>query len=184
LITNQKIKANATELERFESLFQEHYSGLTRYAFTFLKNGDEAEDMVQQIFVNFWEKNQWQQAHTSVKSLLYTAVHNGCLNKIKQEQVRLRYANAQLAKPDFNTHEEAWHLKEVEEEIKKGLETLPEQCKRIFELSRFQEMKYQEIADELNLSIKTVENQMGKALKLMRTHLKDYLPTLFLLLIN
>ncbi|MDZ4668607.1 MAG: sigma factor [bacterium] len=75
-------------LATYEDLFHEHYSALVRYAITLLKNSDEAEDMVQQVFVNLWEKNQWQNAHTSIRSLLHTTVYNSCLNKIKQEQVK------------------------------------------------------------------------------------------------
>ena len=73
---------------------------------------------------------------------------------------------------------------ELEEKIRAAIQTLPEQCRLIFTMSRFEELKYQEIADQLNLSVKTVENQMGKALKIMRTQLKEYLPLLAILMSN
>ena len=75
-------------------------------------------------------------------------------------------------------------LRELEDRISEAIKELPQQCRTIFQMSRFEELKYKEIADQLGLSIKTVENQMGKALKIMRTKLADFLPLILLWLIN
>ena len=78
-------------------------------------------------------------------------------------------------------YQEIYHDTELQEKIEASIESLPTQCARIFKMSRFEELKYQQIADELGLSIKTIENQMGKALKLLRVSLKDFLVMLILL---
>ena len=84
----------------------------------------------------------------------------------------------------INNAAEKLRLKELEQRLEKALNELPEQCRTIFQMSRFEELKYAEIAGRLGLSVKTVENQMGKALKLLRTKLADFLPALLMLLFN
>ncbi len=166
----------------FKQLFESLYDALVRYAFTFLKDTDEAEDIVQQQFVKLWEKRAELTIHTSVKAFMYSTIYNACMNKLKQQQVRQSYAKeVQLNAPVSSASDELQH-KELEEKIEQALQVLPEQCAKIFKMSRFENLKYKEIADELNLSIKTIENQMGKALKILREQLKDYLPLLVLLL--
>ncbi len=170
-----------TEMD-FKALFEAHYSALVRYAVTFLKDGDEAEDTVQQVFVGIWERRQELEVHTSAKALLYRSVYNASLNRIKQWQVRSRYAGEARQHTAIVSLQNELQKKELEQKIEYALTTLPEQCAKIFKMSRFDQLKYQEIANELGLSVKTIENQMGKALKLMREQLKDFLPLLLLLL--
>lgn len=167
----------------FEQVFHAYYRALAAYAGTILKNSDDAEDMVQQVFISIWEKRAGMEIHTSLRALLYRAVHNACLNRIKQQQVRSDYAReaVQLHRETLAT-EDRLQQKELQRKIEDALNQLPEQCARIFKMSRFEQLKYQEIAERLELSVKTVENQMGKALKLMREQLKDYLPLLILIL--
>ncbi len=167
----------------FEQVFHAYYKALVGYARTILKDSDDAEDMVQQVFITVWEKRSAMEIHTSLRSLLYRAVHNACLNRIKQQQVRSGYAKEviQLHRESGAT-EDRMQQKELQKKIEQAMEHLPEQCSKIFKMSRFEQLKYQEIADQLGLSIKTVENQMGKALKVMREQLKDYLPLLVMIL--
>ena len=166
----------------FKLVFENLYDALVRYAFTFLKDSDEAEDIVQLQFVKLWEKRAELTIHTSVKAFMYSAIYNACINKLKQQQVRQSYAKeVQLYATNSSSADELQH-KELEQKIEQALQVLPEQCAKIFKMSRFEHLKYKEIADELNLSIKTIENQMGKALKILREQLKDYLPLLVLLL--
>lgn len=167
----------------FGQVFFTYYQPLSAYARTILKDSDEAEDMVQQVFINIWEKRQALVVHSSLKSLLYRSVHNACLNRIKQRQVRSAHAleTIQLHRHNLATADHLQH-KELQQTIEAAFGQLPEQCARIFRMSRFEQLKYHEIADRLGLSVKTVENQMGKALKLMREHLKDYLPGLIIIL--
>lgn len=170
----------------FEMLFKTYYKPLCRYANTYLKDPDGAEEIVQGAFIGLWEKRKAITIETSLKSYLYRAVRNSCLNELKHEQVKQRHLASESLKEEAQS-EPADHLAihvELEEKIRAAIQTLPEQCRLIFTMSRFEELKYQEIADQLNLSVKTVENQMGKALKLMRAQLKEYLPLLAILMSN
>lgn len=170
------------DIKSFESIFNAYYKALVRYAYTMLNDMDEAEDRVQQVYVMLWEKRSTIEIHTSVRAFLYKTVHNTCLNKIKQQKVRSEYAKVvQLnTKPDFQ--DEKLVEKELQKKIDDAINLLPEQCGKIFKMSRFEQMKYQEIADQMGLSIKTIENQMGKALKILREQLKEYLPLLIICL--
>lgn len=170
----------------FEMLFKTYYQPLCRYANSYLKDPDGAEEIVQAAFIGFWEKRKTISIETSLKSYLYRAIRNACLNELKHEQVKQKYFAHESIKEEAKS-EPADHLAihvELEDKIRAAIQTLPEQCRLIFTMSRFEELKYQEIADQLNLSVKTVENQMGKALKIMRAQLKEYLPLLAILMSN
>jgi RNA polymerase sigma-70 factor (ECF subfamily) len=168
----------------FEMFFRAHYQPLCNYAFTFVQDRDEAEEIVQSTFLTVWEKREAIEIRTSLKSYLYAMVRNSCLNAIKHEKIKHKHAGEELAIGD-RSHESVAHevlSDELEERIHLSMEKLPEQCRLIFKLSRFEELKYAEIAEQLNISIKTVENQIGKALKIMREELKEYLPLILVLL--
>lgn len=167
----------------FEQVFRYYYQHLCNYAVGILNELDEAEEVVQQMFLNVWEKRAEIEITSSLKSYLYRAVHNACLNKIKQQKVRKLYADEQIqiTEPVYEHSGEALLKTELEKQIHKAINTLPEQCRLVFKLSRFEEMKYAEIAIHLGISIKTVENHMGKALKIMRVQLKDYLPLIIII---
>ena len=161
----------------FEQVFKTHFKRLHAYAFTILKDEVEAEEMVQQVFFKLWERNETLSLSGSVSSYLYRAVHNESLNYIKHQKVR---SNHQLHVV-YSMKNEVEHpakkimAGELEKKIHSALNELPEQCRTIFQMSRFDELKYREIADKLGISVKTVENQMGKALKLLREKLVDFL---------
>ena len=161
-------------------VFRDYYKPLVRYGNTFLKDSDETEDIVQQVFVSLWEKRAQLDIHTSIRAVLYKAVQNACLNKIKHLKVRTAYAEELKTGSVHAETSDPVQVNELNERIQLAMEQMPEQCGRIFKMSRFEQLRYQEIADQLGLSIKTVENQMGKALKIVREELKDYLPLLIL----
>lgn len=173
---NEVIEAlKSGHLKAFERVFMQYYASLVNYSNSLVKDPDEAEDIVQQVFVNIWQKREAIDIHSSEKAFLYRSVYNASLNRLKQQAVRNSYArDAQFVNASQVAHTDT-SSKELQQQIDKALEQLPEQCRRIFKMSRLEHMKYQQIADELGLSIKTVENQMGKALKLLRELLKDYL---------
>jgi RNA polymerase sigma-70 factor (family 1) len=167
----------------FEFIFRQYYQGLCRYVGNWIQDPDESEEIVQNVFVKLWEKHQSIQIDTSIKSYLYKSVYHSALNTIKHKKVKEQYLHMKQNQ-DLNSHiQSRLTLKELELRIEKALTELPEQCRLIFSMSRFQELKYREIADILNISVKTVENQMGKALKLMRNNLSDFL-TVGLVLIH
>jgi len=158
-------------------LFNVHYELLCRYAFSFLNDKEDAEDVVQNTFVTLWQKRETLNIRTSLKSYLFSMVRNNCLNKLKHEKVKQDYATFSVI-PETTDETSAAALttgNELENMISRAIESLPEQCRLVFKLSRFENLKYAEIASQLNISEKTVENQMGKALRVMREHLKDYL---------
>ncbi|MBX2947225.1 MAG: RNA polymerase sigma-70 factor [Cyclobacteriaceae bacterium] len=168
----------------FEMMFKSYYQPLCRYANTFVNDPEEAEEIVQGSFINIWEKRLAIDINTSVKAYLYRAIRNACLNALKHQKVKHLYAQNEVHTGEryFEASDESTLRDELETRIRKAIQVLPEQCRVIFQLSRFEELKYQEIADQLNLSVKTVENQMGKALKIMREQLRDYLPLIALMM--
>ncbi len=159
----------------FELIYNEFFKVLVSYAFRFLDTIEESEEIVQEVFVKFWDKCDSLAPDSSIKSYLYRSVHNTCLNKLKHEKVKdgykqyvIQYMDESVI-PDFREEEDNDLFSRIISEIDK----LPPRCREIFRLSRFEGLKYQEIADHLEISVKTVEVQMGKALKVLREKLKD-----------
>lgn len=174
----------AGDITAFEMLFRTYYQPLCNYAYTYLQDRDEAEEIVQSTFLNVWEKKENLDIHTGVKPYLYAMVRNACLNVIKHEKIKQQHASMELAVAERSIESVSRTVMgaELETRISLAMDRLPEQCRLVFKLSRFEELKYSEIASQLNISIKTVENQMGKALRIMREQLKDYLPLYIVLL--
>ena len=138
-----------------------------------LNDPELAEDTVQQMFVGIWEKRDSIEIQGAVKSYLMRSVHNTCLNHIKHEKVKQEHAEHEMHTTSESTFEASLEAEEFRQKVKVSVQKLPPQCKKIFLMSRLQGKKYQQIADELELSVKTVENQMGKALKMLRGSLKE-----------
>ena len=163
----------------FDAVFRRYYAPLCRYA-TGLTDGDpdEAEDLVQQTFVKLWERRASLDIAWSVKAYLYKMVHNAALNRLRHQQTKNKYQQFNVQQLDTQHAPPEDTAPELRERLHRALNELPPQCRNIFELSRFEALKYREIADQLNISIKTVETQMGKALRLMRLQLADYLVTI------
>lgn len=178
------ITLKAGDLTAFEMLFRTYYQPLCNYAFTFVQDRDEAEEIVQSTFLNIWEKRESLSIHTGIKPYLYAMVRNACLNVLKHEKIKQQHAAMEMAVAERSVESVARTVmaSELETKIYRAMDQLPEQCRLIFKLSRFEELKYAEIAQQLHISIKTVENQMGKALRIMREQLKDYLPLLIILM--
>ncbi len=161
----------------YEQLFKLYYAALVRFAREILKDTDAAEDLVQEVFVKMWERKQNIDIKTSIKAYLYMAVKNHCLNKLKAEQRNafLEDGMADDVRIATNDTEEYSNTIELSKHINQALELLPPKCAIIFKMSRFEDKTYKEIAESLELSVKTVENQMGKALSILRNALSPYL---------
>lgn len=170
----------------FEQLFKKHFRELHAYAFSILKDWDIAEEIVQALFLKLWEKNEWARIQTSIKSYLYKSVYHDSLNYIRRQKVQLKYQTTTAYSMKNHTDDAAGKLKlsELEQHLEKALNKLPEKCRAIFHLSRFEELKYQEIANQLDISVKTVETHMGKALRILRKEMKEFLPLIALMLFN
>jgi RNA polymerase sigma-70 factor (ECF subfamily) len=185
LTEQQQFEALAAgDITAFEMYFKTLYQPLCSYAYTFLQDKEEAEEIVQATFLSIWEKRQALNIKTSAKSYLYAMVRNACLNVIKHEKIKQKYVGEEMALADqgYESVSQTISSNELEKRIHYAMEKLPEQCRLVFKLSRFEELKYSEIAEQLEISVKTVENHMGKALKIMREQLKDYLPILIMLM--
>lgn len=174
----------AGDLNAFEMMFKTYYQPLCRYANSYLSDPEEAEEIVQNAFIGIWEKRSSIEINTSLKAYLYRAIRNASLNNIKHQKVKQAYAAMAVSNEEktIEASDQSVIREELEDRINTALDVLPEQCRLVFKLSRFEELKYQEIADQLGISIKTVENQMGKALKIMREQLRDYLPLIAILM--
>jgi RNA polymerase sigma-70 factor, ECF subfamily len=179
---NRPVKTDNTRqlsfdnLKSFEALFRQYYQMLCSYALRFVKDPDTAEEIVQDLFYKLWEKRAELQINTSVKSYLYSAVHNRCLKFIEHRNVETKYRNYYLLHESEIDNEpgDSASINEIQGVIENTLNALPERCSRIFRLNRFEGLKYHEIALKLSISVKTVEANMGKALKLLRKNLKNY----------
>jgi len=170
----------------FEEVFKSHFNRLYAYAFTIVKEEIAAEEMVQNVFFKLWEKQENITIRTSVTAYLYRSVYHESLNYLKHLKVKAAYqshAAYTMGNQSDNAGSKAL-VSELERKLNQALSELPEQCRTIFQMSRFEELKYQEIADRLGLSVKTIENQMGKALKILRVKLADYLPLVIAFLIE
>jgi len=171
----------------FERFFKTYYQCLLRYAFVMLRDEVMAEEMVQQVFYKLWERRTKLHIHTSGKAFLYRAVHNECLNYLKHEKHKQAYEKQSLTIAGNTCSEKTSDrliMTELQTKLQKAISELPEQCRNIFYMNRIEELKYREIAEELGLSIKTVEAQISKALKILRKKLADYLPVLLSLLFH
>jgi len=167
----------------FEQVFKSHFKGLHAYACTIIRDAAPAEEIVQNIFLKLWEKKEELNIRENIAVYLYRAVHNESLNYLRHRKVRAAYQSHAMRQHKQTEQEkpaEKVVMGELEKRLETALQELPEQCRTIFQLSRFEDLKYREIADKLGLSVKTIENQMGKALKLLRLKLADFLTVLFL----
>lgn len=153
------------------------------YAVRYVEDSALAEEVVQDVFLSFWEKRMTLEITGSIEAYLFRAVRNTCLNHIKHAKVKHRFAMAQipsLSEEEGRVTDKVVEL-ELQEKIDECVDQLPPERKKIFKLSREEGLKYKEIASQLGLSIKTVEAQMGKALKFLRENLMEYLPVLIVM---
>jgi RNA polymerase sigma-70 factor, ECF subfamily len=168
----------------FEGLFKSYFAELCIYASRFFDDVENAEEIVQDIFFNIWSNRAKLNINSSIKAYLYAAVRNTCLNLIKHKKVENKYReyfSRQLQQDELLEND--WMKgDELHDKITVTIEKLPPERKKVFIMSRFENLKYREIAEELNISVKTVENQMGKALQFLREELKEYLPILIFLI--
>ncbi|WP_339879441.1 RNA polymerase sigma-70 factor [uncultured Algoriphagus sp.] len=175
--------------ESFEAVFKTYFKALHAYAMAILKESETAEEIVQSVFLKLWEKRETLEISSSLKAYLYRAVYHDSLNHIKHLQVKRKHwdhAHYEMTqgKPEQVGEQIKGQENELYERFQLALEKLPEKCRMVFNLSRFEELKYQEIADRLEISIKTVEAHMGKALKTLRMELAEFLPLLLIFLLN
>ena len=169
----------------FERIFKDHYAALCRVAFRVLRNEEKAEDVVQDLFARLWETREGRTISVSPKTYLTRAAVNAAIDYQQKHRklVNPTHEQWQQLQPAANSTDEAMQQTETQAQIAQALNKLPPACRTVFVLSREEELSYKEIADALQISVKTVENQMGKALKIMRQELLPYLGGLVKLLV-
>lgn len=167
----------------FEKLFKSHFAHLCNFAGQYVSDMDSARDICQKVFILLWDNRANIDANQNIRSYLFTAVKNRCLNHIRdQKKYRSRILDVDIQDIDVSFEEDQLAVDDLQNRIDKALNALPEKCRMVFEMSRYEDKKYQEIADALSISKKTVEAHMSRALRSLREDLKDYLPLLLLLL--
>ncbi|PKP19865.1 MAG: RNA polymerase sigma-70 factor [Bacteroidetes bacterium HGW-Bacteroidetes-21] len=171
--------------QAFESVFKTYYKYLCAYANQLLTDRDLSEEIVQDLFFQLWQKRNTFDIQTSLKSYLFRATHNSCLNYFKHLKVRDSYTQHVLNEKQRieDSYEEMGNLSELQAAITNAVDKLPPERKKVFMMIRYEERKYKEVAEILGISVKTVENQMGKAMQFLREALKDFLPE-FIILTN
>ncbi|WP_291369472.1 RNA polymerase sigma-70 factor [Cyclobacterium sp.] len=167
----------------FEAQFKNYFKPLHAYAQALLKDGEAANEIVQTVFLKLWEKRKTLEISISLKAYLYKCVYYDSLNYLKHEKVKMKHleenryemANIRSADAAYSVED-----KEIQSKLNHALLRLPEKCRTVFLLSRMEELKYQEIASRLGLSVKTVEAHMGKALRTLRVELAEFLPLIII----
>ncbi|WP_299581951.1 RNA polymerase sigma-70 factor [uncultured Sunxiuqinia sp.] len=164
----------------FDFFFNYYYPGLCVYAQNmFSLPEEETKNMVQDVFLKFWNDRRKIVITTSVRSYLFVSVKNRSLDYLKKKKrqgTKIEFEGKDFSEEAIDTYV----LSELETLFKESLDKLPARCREVFELSRFEGLKNRDIAKQLDISEKTVENQMTKALKILKLELKDYLPLLIL----
>lgn len=176
LILLAKIKEG--DVGAFEKLFKSYHTPLCLYAASITGSREVAEEIVQDLFYYFWKERERLPIFGSVKNYLYRSVRNDAIQFREHLEVRERYKNVILSRSTNRLSvdpQEGMEYRELEALINATLNKLPDRCLKVFRMHRFQEMKYAEIATALSVSIKTVEADMSKALRVLRKEIENYI---------
>lgn len=189
-----EIKALGEQREniKFEDIYLSYFSKMKHFATEYVISDEDAENIVQDVFVELWENKEMLNMHMNLIAYLFTTIKNKCLNhmrhKIVVQNTATKMQEEYLISLRMNLDSlEAFDNKlfsdqDIEKIINRALDSLPEKCRTIFFMSKIEGKKQKEIAQELNISINAVGTQIGIAYKKLRTELKDYLPIMLFLL--
>lgn len=166
-------------LEAFEKLYHRYKNKLYLFSLKYLDDSVDAEETVQIVFISLWENRRNLDEKLSVKSFLYKATINHVYNIFKKRAVHLRYVNHELLMPEKSVNQtyEQIYSTELEKKIERIISYLPAQQQKIMNFSRFDGLSNEEIAQKLDLSVRTIENQLYRATKILREHLKSEINT-------
>lgn len=158
---------NKGVLKIIEDTFKCYYRPLNLYAIHYLKDLDEAEDVVQECFADLWEKLNSNKPVSDIKSYLYRMVRNKCIDHLREEMSVMRDV-LPVDLDSIVSDDESEKTSRIEARLWTAIDNLPERCREIFLLNKCDGLKDQEVADKMGLSIHTVDNQISKALRLLR----------------
>jgi len=164
----------------YSILFHKYYKDLVLFAGNILHDKFTCEDIVQNVFLKIWNDRHTLFIETSLKSYLLRAVRNSCLDELRHQKVINNYESNVLKNTNSYETENYILYSDLHEKLINAIKKLPEKHREVFELSRFEDLKYKEIAQQLNISERTVEDRMSKALMQLRTNLKDFLITVYI----
>jgi len=161
----------------YEMLFNEYYKVLTMFANKYLNDLEASKEIVQDLFVHLYEKREQLDINSSLKSYLFRSTHNRCINYINAQKIRHKYAEhvAYTMDPGDSSLEHEVNKTELEHLLYKAIGELPPKCQSIFKMNRFEGLTNGEIAEKLNLSKRTVETQISKALRILRVKMEPYI---------
>lgn len=165
-------RLKALDLDAFGELYVEVRERLFAYAFSFLKDEDLAQDLVQELFVDFWENRQFEQIHTGLMAYLVRTVRNRCLNYMKQQQNHEKIRKEHFDPDEVLAGPYILETRELGTEIEAAITRLPPMAAKVFRLHYIEKFSYAEIADQLQISVNTVGNHIARALKGLRENLK------------
>lgn len=166
----------------FRTLFFQFFSPLCVFAHRYIERRETCEDIVQETFFKIWKNRKGIEINTSSRNFLLTSVRNSCIDYLRKQETEQNWQQREIANQHESTNEDLYSVIELEQMLNKALAKLPEQIRMVFEQNRFEGKTYSQIASEHQISVKTVEAYMTKALKHLRIELKDYLPLILLLL--
>ncbi|MFZ5942401.1 MAG: RNA polymerase sigma-70 factor [Bacteroidota bacterium] len=168
----------------FTMIFSAYYGDLVRFAFGFFRNSDEAEEVVQDVFVTLWENREQLNIHTSLKAHLLKSVQNRSIDRLRHKAVRDRFASRPAAQNLLvNDTENYVFFSDLESKFLEAMASIPPKLSEAFRMSRLESLPYSEIAEKLGVSVRTVETRIASALKHLREELKDYFLILILLIL-
>lgn len=168
-----KIRENNEDA--FKSLYDRYSKKIYYFSLRYLASKEETEELVQSIFINLWERRRSLDATLTIKSYIYRSAVNYITNYLRKKAIRTRFNETEIQKaeiPSNHIYEQVF-LHDLERTITSVVETLPTQQQKIFRLSRYEGLTNKEIAGKLDLSVRTVENQMYRVLKVLRKFLKE-----------
>jgi RNA polymerase sigma-70 factor (ECF subfamily) len=171
------LKIKDGDEKAFDYLFQRYYAGMCIYCNKIINDIHLSEEIVQNVFYKFWRDRKAIDVSISVKSYLFTAVKNRCIDILRHRKVNTEFIQ-KFIETTSESEDLTWNTyieTELFEILMKAIEKLPPECKKIFYDSRIKNIPNSEIARIYNLSIKTIENQITKALKILREEFKDYI---------
>jgi len=164
----------------FGLLFELYYSKLCAYTSSLVHDRNVAEDLVQDLFAEIWVNRKKLKVKTSFSAYLYRSAYNSCLDYLKHQKVRQKHWNDSMCQVPVSFND-SLVFSELLEKMGTCIEQLPEQCKKVFKLSRFENLKYREIAEILQISENSVDTQIRRALNKLKDELKDYLVTILII---
>ena len=161
----------------FTVIFTKYYEDLVRFAFGYTKNSDTSEEIVQEVFLKFWENRDTLVINSSLKSLLLKTVQNRSIDSLRHKSITHKYASVFLEHPILSENDTENYIlhSELEAHFNKAMDRIPVEYAEVFRMSRMEALNYQEIARKLGVSVRTVEVRISKALSLLRKELKDFL---------